>query len=213
MEGLTRPFMARVEIDPEAGMDRFWRRTRCLDNSFSLPPLGRATPSVFWMSLDDSSPLLESPLPWAWYMARNSGSKDYVFSGFFYSPLLQMSRGISTPSSRVSIFSGSFAGGGAAVFPALGQGSFRRTTPVEFDKYSKALYPLSYQELLFWLLQLLEFVKVVNPAGRSKTRNQQEPTIVEVGFEAETRNQQELAGTRSDPCSALRNDRRKDTYR
>ncbi|KAF2546898.1 hypothetical protein F2Q70_00022576 [Brassica cretica] len=37
-------------------------------------------------------------------------------------------------------------GGGAAVFPALGQASFR-TTPVEFDKYSKALYPPSYQWL------------------------------------------------------------------
>ncbi|KAF3560488.1 hypothetical protein F2Q69_00012884 [Brassica cretica] len=75
----------------------------------------------------------------------------------------------STPCCRVSIFSGSFAGGRAAVFPALGQGSFRRTTPVEFDKYSKALYPPRYQyfqELLFWILQLLEFVKVVNPAGR-----------------------------------------------
>ncbi|KAF3511547.1 hypothetical protein F2Q69_00007471 [Brassica cretica] len=57
-------------------------------------------------------------------------------------------------------------GGGAAVFSGLGQGSFRRTTPVEFDKYSKALYPLTFQELLFWLLQLLEFVKGVNPAGR-----------------------------------------------
>ncbi|KAH0884008.1 hypothetical protein HID58_060104 [Brassica napus] len=41
-----------------------------------------------------------------------------------------------------------------------------RNNPVKFDKYSKALYPPSYQELLFWLLQLLEFVKVVNPAGR-----------------------------------------------
>ncbi|KAH0898840.1 hypothetical protein HID58_048408 [Brassica napus] len=59
--------------------------------------------------------------------------------------------------------------GGAAVFPALGLGSFRGTTPVEFDKYSKALYPPSYQyfqELLLWLLHLLQFVKVVNPAGR-----------------------------------------------
>ncbi|KAF3585891.1 hypothetical protein F2Q69_00030630 [Brassica cretica] len=33
-------------------------------------------------------------------------------------------------------------GGGAVVFPAVGQ-----TTPVEFDKYSKALYPPSYQWL------------------------------------------------------------------
>ncbi|KAH0879856.1 hypothetical protein HID58_067250, partial [Brassica napus] len=65
----------------------------------------------------------------------------------------------------ISIFPGSFAGGGAAVFPVLGQASFR-TTPVKFDKYSKALYPPSYQELLFWLLQLLEFVKVIIPAGR-----------------------------------------------
>ncbi|KAH0893240.1 hypothetical protein HID58_055669, partial [Brassica napus] len=37
-----------------------------------------------------------------------------------------------------SIFSGSFAGGGAAVFWALGQGSFRGTTPMELDEYSKA---------------------------------------------------------------------------
>ncbi|WZZ27104.1 hypothetical protein YC2023_010505 [Brassica napus] len=44
-----------------------------------------------------------------------------------------------------SIFSGSFAGGGAAVFPALGQDSFRGTTPTELDEYSKALYPPSYQ--------------------------------------------------------------------
>ncbi|KAH0903442.1 LOW QUALITY PROTEIN: hypothetical protein HID58_042945 [Brassica napus] len=117
-------------------------------------PVGRATPNVFWTSLDDSSPLIESPLPWAWYIARKSGSKrGHVFSGFFYSPLLQMIRGTSTPCCRVSIFSGSFAGGGAAVFLALGQGSFHGTTPY-------------FQELLFWLLQLLEFVKVVNPAER-----------------------------------------------
>ncbi|KAH0863083.1 hypothetical protein HID58_080294 [Brassica napus] len=37
-----------------------------------------------------------------------------------------------------SIFSGSFAGGGAAVFPTLGQASFRGTTPTELDEYSKA---------------------------------------------------------------------------
>ncbi|KAH0902943.1 hypothetical protein HID58_042446 [Brassica napus] len=52
----------------------------------------------------------------------------------------------------------------------FGRGSFRGTTPMEFDKYSKALYPSGYQayllrELLFWLLHLLEFVKVVKPAG------------------------------------------------
>ncbi|KAH0903134.1 LOW QUALITY PROTEIN: hypothetical protein HID58_042637 [Brassica napus] len=40
-----------------------------------------------------------------------------------------------------SIFSGSFAGGGAAVFPALGQDSFRGTTPTELDEYSKACEP------------------------------------------------------------------------
>ncbi|KAH0867226.1 hypothetical protein HID58_074248, partial [Brassica napus] len=39
-----------------------------------------------------------------------------------------------------SIFSGSFAGGGAAVFPALGQGSFCGTTPTELDEYSKCAY-------------------------------------------------------------------------
>ncbi|KAH0880082.1 hypothetical protein HID58_067476, partial [Brassica napus] len=33
-----------------------------------------------------------------------------------------------------SIFSGSFAGGGAVVLPALGQGSFCGTTPTEFDE-------------------------------------------------------------------------------
>ncbi|KAH0867494.1 hypothetical protein HID58_074516, partial [Brassica napus] len=31
-----------------------------------------------------------------------------------------------------------FAGGGAAVFPALGQASFRGTTPTEPDEYTKA---------------------------------------------------------------------------
>ncbi|KAG2266853.1 hypothetical protein Bca52824_073932 [Brassica carinata] len=46
---------------------------------------------------------------------------------------------------ELSIFSGSFAGGGAAVFPALGQGSFRGTTPTELDEYSKAFYQPSYQ--------------------------------------------------------------------
>ena len=44
-----------------------------------------------------------------------------------------------------SLFSGSFVGGGVAVFPALGQGSFRGTTPTELDEYSKAFYPRSYQ--------------------------------------------------------------------
>ncbi|KAH0936331.1 hypothetical protein HID58_013448 [Brassica napus] len=111
-----------------------------------LPPLGRATPSVFWMSLDDSSPLLESTLPWAWYIARKSSR------------------------------------GRAALFPALGQGSFRGPTPMEFDKYSKALYPPSYQILepkekggspvtSLWnsssgSSSYLEFVKVVDPAKR-----------------------------------------------
>ena len=31
------------------------------------------------------------------------------------------------------------------MFPALGQGSFRGTTPTELDEYSKAFYPPSYQ--------------------------------------------------------------------
>ncbi|KAF3552140.1 hypothetical protein DY000_02006811 [Brassica cretica] len=37
----------------------------------------------------------------------------------------------------------SFRRGGAAVFRALGQGSFRGTTPMELDDYSKAFYPPS----------------------------------------------------------------------
>ncbi|KAH0892969.1 hypothetical protein HID58_055398 [Brassica napus] len=86
----------------------------------SLPPLGRATPSVFWTPPGDSSPLLNYPLQWALEGVRTS-----------------------TPCCRVSIFSGSFAGGGAAVFPAFGQSSFCGTNPMEFDEYSKAFYPLS----------------------------------------------------------------------
>ncbi|KAF3561849.1 hypothetical protein DY000_02016271 [Brassica cretica] len=39
-------------------------------------------------------------------------------------------------------------GGRAAVFLALGQGSFRGTTPMEFDEYSKAFYPPRYQAYL-----------------------------------------------------------------
>ncbi|KAH0910820.1 hypothetical protein HID58_034141 [Brassica napus] len=96
-------------------------------SSCPLPPLGRATPGVFWTSLDDLSPLLKSPLPWAWYIARKSG-------------------------------------GIAAVFPALGQGSFRGTTPMEFDW--RSIHLAYFQELLFWLFQLLEFVKVVILAVR-----------------------------------------------
>ncbi|KAH0903360.1 hypothetical protein HID58_042863 [Brassica napus] len=67
------------------------------------------------------------------YIARKSGRKERerVFSGFFYSPLSQMSRGYEDHHSLMYR-------GGAAVFPTLRQGSFRGTTPVEFDKYSKA---------------------------------------------------------------------------
>ncbi|KAH0862653.1 hypothetical protein HID58_079864, partial [Brassica napus] len=93
------------------------------------------------------------------YIARKSGSKwEHVFSGFFYSPLLQMSRGYEDKESLI-IFSGSFAGGRATMFPALGQGFFRGTTPMEFDECSKALCPPSYHN-----------------------QSQQEPKIVEVGF-------------------------------
>ncbi|KAF3505583.1 hypothetical protein F2Q69_00005985 [Brassica cretica] len=104
------------------------------------------------------------------YMARKGGSKvgrtvDPEPGSWDPEP------GSWNPEPGTQRFGSSFwkNGGGAAVFPALGLGSFRGTTPVEFDKYSKALYPPSYQyfqELLLWLLHLLEFVKVVNPAGR-----------------------------------------------
>ncbi|KAF3528934.1 hypothetical protein DY000_02040950 [Brassica cretica] len=87
-------------------------------------PVGRATPNVFWTSLDDSSPLLESPLPWACisgYIARKSGSKV-----------------VGTWDPKPRSWNLEPRGGGAEVFLALGQGSFHGTTPVEFDKYSKA---------------------------------------------------------------------------
>ncbi|KAF3488126.1 hypothetical protein F2Q69_00053297 [Brassica cretica] len=65
------------------------------------------------------------------YMARKSGSKV-----------------VGTLDLELGSWDPEPGGGGAAVFPALGQGSFRGTTPVEFDKYSKALYPPSYQVYL-----------------------------------------------------------------
>ncbi|KAF2560761.1 hypothetical protein F2Q70_00017547 [Brassica cretica] len=89
------------------------------------------------------------------YMARKSGSKvvgtlDLELGTWDPEP------GSWNPEPR---------GGRAAVFSVLGQGSFRGTTPMEFD--DGCLVCLQYfQELLFWLLQHLEFVKVVNPAGR-----------------------------------------------
>ncbi|KAH0903434.1 hypothetical protein HID58_042937 [Brassica napus] len=49
---------------------------------------------------------------------------EHVFSGFFYSPLLQMSRG-----RRSSSVPGAWAG------------FLSWNNPVKFDKYSKALYP------------------------------------------------------------------------
>ncbi|KAL0826720.1 hypothetical protein Bca101_050397 [Brassica carinata] len=116
----------------------FMRRsmTRC---SCSLPPLG-----VFWTSFDDSSPLLESPLPRAGisgYMARKSSSKVVG--------TLDPEPGSWDPEPGTqSIFLGSFAGGRAAVFPALGHGSFRGTIPMEFDEYTKAFYPPRHQEEL-----------------------------------------------------------------
>ncbi|KAF3547523.1 hypothetical protein DY000_02008237 [Brassica cretica] len=77
-------------------------------------------------------------------------------------------------------------GGGAAVFPVLGQGSFRGTTPVEFDKYSKAMNSSSDSSCMEALMaSRAGYIAVV------KTRNQQEPKIVEVGFGVRTRNRQE----------------------
>ncbi|KAH0867133.1 hypothetical protein HID58_074155, partial [Brassica napus] len=57
--------------------------------------------------------------------------------------------------------------GGAAVFPALGQGSFRGTTPTELDEYSKAFYPPSYQPYIgfhYYLDSRPEEKGAVNPA-------------------------------------------------
>ncbi|KAH0892944.1 LOW QUALITY PROTEIN: hypothetical protein HID58_055373, partial [Brassica napus] len=51
--------------------------------------------------------------------------REHVLSGFFYSHLLQMSRGYEDQHSLIiSIFPGSFAGGRAAVFSALRQAFF-----------------------------------------------------------------------------------------
>ncbi|KAF3510621.1 hypothetical protein F2Q69_00006399 [Brassica cretica] len=55
----TRMFLAYNLLKPGGGRINPLQIRRC-----SLPPFGRATPRVFWTPLDDSSPLLESPLPW-----------------------------------------------------------------------------------------------------------------------------------------------------
>ncbi|KAF2614235.1 hypothetical protein F2Q70_00011121 [Brassica cretica] len=117
--------------------------------------------SVFWMSFDDSSPRLESPLPRA--------SKDLEPG------IRNLEAGTQNPE-----------GYRAAVFPALGQGSFRGTTPVEFDKYSKTLNSSSDSSCLEALM-----VSRACYIAAVKTRNQQEPKIVEVSFEVGTRNRQE----------------------
>ncbi|WZZ70840.1 hypothetical protein YC2023_082210 [Brassica napus] len=81
---------------------------------------------------------LLSASPWTLGLTLSS-SAVAVLVVVSSSEIYQEGMRTSTPCCRVSIFSGSFAGGGSAVFPALGLGSFRGTTPVEFDKYSKAL--------------------------------------------------------------------------
>ncbi|WZZ89030.1 hypothetical protein YC2023_117609 [Brassica napus] len=132
--GLTRPFMARVEIDPEAGMDQFWSRTRCLDkrcrvvtrSSCPLPPLGSFAHA--FLVVVSSSEVYQSILPGKAVLRWSEAGIGNLEAGI---------------RNLISIFPGSFAGGRAAVFPALGQGSFRGTTPMEFDEYSKAFYPLS----------------------------------------------------------------------
>ncbi|KAH0880094.1 LOW QUALITY PROTEIN: hypothetical protein HID58_067488, partial [Brassica napus] len=58
-----------------------------------------------------------------------------------------------------AFFFGSFTGCREAVFPALGQGSFRRTTPMEVDEWFSG-----YLLVVAWYA--CEFVQVVNPGGK-----------------------------------------------
>ncbi|KAH0859618.1 hypothetical protein HID58_087879, partial [Brassica napus] len=128
-------FIARVElssktqaqIDPEVLFnDLFWLLSTPAYVSHSLR---------FIMSFNDASKPFSAP---TW--ARSLGNLEkHVALASFRSISGYIAR--KTPASldvEFSIFSGSFAGGGAAVFPALGQGSFRGTTPTELDEYSKA---------------------------------------------------------------------------
>ncbi|KAH0885798.1 hypothetical protein HID58_061894, partial [Brassica napus] len=85
------------------------------------------------------------------YMARKSGSKrEHVFSGFFYSLFFQMSGGYEDQHSlMLSLhFLWLFSRRRGSSVPARVHGSFCGATPVEFDKYSKALYPPSYHAYL-----------------------------------------------------------------
>ncbi|KAF2615440.1 hypothetical protein F2Q70_00012264 [Brassica cretica] len=116
-----------------------WSRNRLtylpLLSTWSRPPLEILKGTWPWLPLE----VYQGILPEKAVLRRS----ELAFRGVIGFELLARRRSSSVP--------GAWAG-----FPALGQGSFRETTPVEFDKYSKALYPPSYQE----------FVKVVNPAGR-----------------------------------------------
>ncbi|WZZ27569.1 hypothetical protein YC2023_010970 [Brassica napus] len=72
-------------------------------------------------------------VPWKLVEARNLGNLErHVASAS--SRAKDLEPGIRNLESRTR----NPEGGGAAVFPTLRQGSFRGTTPVEFDKYSKA---------------------------------------------------------------------------
>ncbi|KAF3542127.1 hypothetical protein F2Q69_00022383 [Brassica cretica] len=92
-----------------------WRRRSMTRCSCSLPPLGGISG----------------------YMARKSGSKVVG--------TLDPEPGSWDPEPGTQRFGFSFwmNGGRAAVFPALGHGSFRGTIPMEFDEYTKVFYPPS----------------------------------------------------------------------
>ncbi|KAF2580831.1 hypothetical protein F2Q68_00004627 [Brassica cretica] len=75
--------------------------------------------------------------PWKYVEARSLGNleKHVALASF------RKARSLGNLEKHVAL--ASFRRGGAAVFRALGQGSFRGTTPMELDDYSKAFYPPS----------------------------------------------------------------------
>ncbi|WZZ70109.1 hypothetical protein YC2023_081479 [Brassica napus] len=149
--------------------------------------------------------------PWKHVEARGHGNlKRHVALASFRSISGYIARKSGSMVVGDCYFVGSL-GGGAAVFPALGQGSFRGTTPTELDEYSKAFYPPSYQPYIgfhYYLDSRPEEKGAVNPAedvvccfralhlspmGRSYepgrisgARDQLDPRNVEAVFEVET---------------------------
>ncbi|KAH0893005.1 hypothetical protein HID58_055434, partial [Brassica napus] len=119
----------------------------------SLPPLGRATPSVYLTSFDDLSPLLESPLPWdvdgiSVYQGTLPGKAVLRWSEAGIRNLEAGTRNLEEADQQCS--------------RRLGKNLKKK---VVFQlPLSGCLVCLQYfQELLFWLLQLSEFVKMVTP--------------------------------------------------